>query len=65
MSDIINWKNPALSFIVWIGTIGGVYSFEPWMITAALPPVLILGRVAPGLFVKHKSTKKTKGSYNG
>ena len=54
MHDIIHWKYPVLSFFVWVGVVGGVYTFEPWMITAALPPVLIMGRIAPGLFIKHK-----------
>ena len=62
MHDIIHWKQPALSFCVWVGVVGGVYAFEPWMITAALPPVLILGRVAPSLFIKHKTPKKSKKS---
>jgi len=60
MHDIIHWKTPILSFFVWLGAVGGVYTFEPWMITAALPPVLLLGRIAPGLFIKHKGDKTSK-----
>lgn len=60
MHDIIHWKHPALSFFIWVGVVGGVYTFEPWMITAALPPVLLMGRIAPGLFIKHKGPKKSK-----
>ena len=62
MHDIIHWKHPFLSFMVWIGVVGGVYTFDPWMITAALPPVLIMGRIAPGLFIQHKGAKKKKAA---
>ncbi|CBY31374.1 unnamed protein product [Oikopleura dioica] len=60
MYDVIHWKNKPLSFLIWIGTMGAVHSFEPWMIPAALVGVLVVGRMQPSLFVKKKnSTKKS------
>ena len=60
MYDVIHWKNKPLSFLIWIGTMAAVHSFEPWMIPAALVGVLIVGRVQPSLFVKKKVILKSK-----
>ena len=60
MHDIIHWKYKALSMAVLMGFWAAVLTFQPFMITAALIPLLIMGRVAPGLFVKHGSAKKGK-----
>ena len=60
--DIIHWKHPFLSFMVWICVLLGVYNFDPWMVTAALPPILVIGRIAPGIFVHRKGAKKKKAA---
>lgn len=39
---------------VLIGYWAAVLSFQPFMITAGMIPLLIMGRIAPGLFIKHK-----------
>ena len=54
MYDVIHWKNKPLSFLIWIGTMAAVHSFEPWMIPAALVGVLVVGKIQPSLFVKKK-----------
>ena len=49
---------------VLIGYWAAVLSFQPFMITAGMIPLLIMGRIAPGLFIKHKVLGKvTKGAY--
>ncbi|CAG5104662.1 Oidioi.mRNA.OKI2018_I69.chr1.g1430.t2.cds [Oikopleura dioica] len=64
MHDVIHWKNKPLSFLIWIGTMAAVHSFEPWMIPAALVGVLVVGRIQPSLFVKKKNSSK-KSSISG
>ena len=53
-----------MSFGVLVGYWAAVLSFQPFMITAGMIPLLIMGRIAPGLFIKHKVLGKvTKGTY--
>ena len=58
MQDIIHWKYPALSFAVLVGYWAAVLTFQPFMITMSLIPLLIMGKVAPGLFIKHEGAAK-------
>ena len=54
LGDIIHWKNKVVSMGVLLGFWAAVLSFQPFMITAGMIPLLIMGRIAPGLFIKHK-----------
>ena len=49
---------------VLMGYWAAVLSFQPFMITASLIPLLIMGRIAPGLFIQHKVIGKViRGNY--
>ena len=60
LNGIIHWNTPIISFAFWLFSIFAIYNFEPWMITAALPPILLLGLTAPGLLQTTKKVDQEK-----